>query len=74
MAIVKSILPQPLNSLPKPGTVKEKLVIQPKIKPIDIIGISGLAFSLNIRRQGNIIFSTSLYKINRLLKDYKAKA
>jgi hypothetical protein len=74
MAVVKSILPRPLNSLPKPGIVKEKLVIQPKIKPVDIAGISGLAFSLNMRRQGNTIFSTSLYEIDRLLEDRKAEA
>jgi len=50
MAVVKSILPRPLNSLLKPSIVKEKPVIQPKIKPVDIAGISGPAFSLNIRR------------------------
>ena len=38
---------------------------------MDIAGISGPAFSLNTHRQGNIIFTTSLYKINRLLKSYK---
>ena len=74
MAVVKSILPRPLISLPEPGTVKERPVTQPKIKPVDIAGISGPAFSLNIRRQGNTIFSTSLYEIDRLLEDRKAKA
>ena len=41
---------------------------------MDIAGISGPAFSLNIRRQGNTIFSTSLYEIDRLLEDRKAEA
>jgi hypothetical protein len=74
LAVVKSILPRPLIPLPKPSTAREKPVIQPKTKHIDIIGISGPAFSLNIRRQGNIIFSTSLYEIDRLLEDRKTKA
>ena len=39
---------------------------------MDIAGISGPAFSLNLRRKGNICFTTSLYKIDWLLADRKA--
>ena len=46
--------------------VKEK-----EVRPVDIISINGLAFSLNIYRQGNTIFITSLYKIDRILEDRK---
>ena len=48
------------------GIVKEKVA-----KVVNIASISGLVFSLNIRRKGNIIFTISLYKINRILKSYK---
>ena len=40
--------------------------------PVDIAGISGPAFSLNLRRKGNVCFTTSLYEIDRLLEDRKA--
>jgi hypothetical protein len=49
-----------------PGIIKEKTA-----KIINIAGISGLIFSLNIRRKGNTIFIISLYKINRILESYK---
>jgi hypothetical protein len=45
------------------GIVKEK-----EIRPVNIAGINGLVFSLNIHRQGNTIFITSLYKIDRILE------
>ena len=48
------------------GIIKEKAA-----KVINITGISGPMFSLNIRRKGNIIFTTSLYKIDRILKSRK---
>jgi hypothetical protein len=48
------------------GIVKEKAA-----KVINIASISGLAFSLNIRRKGNTIFIISLYEINRILESYK---
>jgi hypothetical protein len=43
--------------------VKEK-----EVRPVIIIDISGLAFSLNIYRQSNTIFTTSLYEIDRILE------
>ena len=46
--------------------VKEK-----EVKPVNITSINGLAFSLNIYRQSNIIFIISLYKIDRIFKGYK---
>jgi len=46
--------------------IKEK-----KIRPINITDINGLAFSLNIHRQSNIIFIISLYKIDKILKGRK---
>ena len=46
--------------------IKEK-----EVKPVDIISINGLIFSLNIYRQSNIIFITSLYKIDRILEGRK---
>ena len=49
-----------------PDIIKEKAA-----KVINIAGISGPAFSLNIRRQGNTIFIISLYKINKILESYK---
>jgi hypothetical protein len=49
-----------------PGIVKEKAA-----KVVNIASISGPIFSLNIRRKGNTIFITSLYKINRILESYK---
>jgi len=49
-----------------PGIIKEKTA-----KIINIAGISGPIFSLNIRRKGNTIFTISLYKINRILESYK---
>jgi hypothetical protein len=48
------------------GIVKEKAA-----KVVDIASISGPMFSLNIRRKGNTIFTTSLYEINRILESYK---
>jgi hypothetical protein len=45
------------------STVKEK-----EVRPINITGISGPAFSLNIYRQGNTIFTMSLYEIDRILE------
>ena len=50
---------------------KEKITTQ-NSAPVDIAGISGPAFSLNLCRKGNVCFTTSLYKINRLLEDRKA--
>jgi hypothetical protein len=61
-----SIYPQPTLSSFVPGIVKEKAT-----KPVNIASISAPAFSLNIYCQGNIIFTISLYKINRLLESYK---
>ena len=49
-----------------PGIIKEKAA-----KVINIAGISGPAFSLNIRRQGNTIFIISLYEINKILESRK---
>jgi hypothetical protein len=49
-----------------PGIVKEKAA-----KVVNIASINGPMFSLNIRRKGNTIFITSLYKINRILESYK---
>ena len=46
--------------------IKEK-----EIKPINIININGLIFSLNIYRQDNTIFIISLYKIDKILKGRK---
>jgi hypothetical protein len=46
--------------------VKEKAA-----KIINIAGINKPIFSLNMCRKGNIIFITSLYKINKILKSYK---
>ena len=46
--------------------VKEK-----EVRPVNIININGLVFSLNIYRQSNIIFITSLYKIDRILEGRK---
>jgi hypothetical protein len=51
-----------------PGIVKEKTT-----KLVDIAGISGLIFSLNIYCKGNTIFIISLYKINRILESRKEK-
>jgi hypothetical protein len=48
------------------GIIKEKAA-----KVVNIASISRLAFLLNMRRKGNTIFITSLYKINRILKSYK---
>jgi hypothetical protein len=48
------------------GIIKEKAA-----KVVNIAGISGPMFSLNIRRKGNIIFIISLYKIDRILKSRK---
>ena len=45
------------------GIIKEK-----EVRPVDITGISGPAFSLNIHRQSNTIFTTSLYEIDRILE------
>ena len=48
------------------GIIKEKAD-----KVVNIASINRLMFSLNIYCKGNIIFITSLYKINRILKSYK---
>jgi hypothetical protein len=48
------------------GIVKEKTA-----KVVDIAGISGPVFLLNIRCKGNTIFTTSLYKIDKILESYK---
>jgi hypothetical protein len=48
------------------GIVKEKAA-----KVTNIASISRPAFSLNMRYKGNIIFTISLYKINRILESYK---
>jgi hypothetical protein len=48
------------------GIVKEKAA-----KPVNIAGINAPTFLLNIHRQGNIIFTISLYKIDQLLKSHK---
>jgi hypothetical protein len=49
-----------------PGIIKEKAA-----KVVNIASISGPMFSLNIRRKSNTIFTTSLYKINKILESYK---
>jgi len=49
-----------------PGIIKEKAA-----KVVNIAGISGFTFLLNIRHKGNTIFIISLYKINRILKSHK---
>ena len=49
-----------------PGIVKEKAA-----KIVNIAGISGPIFLLNMRRKGNTIFIMSLYKINKILESYK---
>jgi len=46
--------------------VKEK-----EVRPINIISINGLTFSLNIYRQSNTIFTMNLYKIDRILEGRK---
>ena len=48
------------------GIIKEKAA-----KVVNIAGISGPVFSLNMRRKGNTIFTTSLYKIDKILKSRK---
>jgi hypothetical protein len=48
--------------------IKEKT-----IKPINIININKLIFSLNIYYKDFIIFIISLYEINKILKNYKEK-
>jgi hypothetical protein len=48
------------------GIVKEKAA-----KVVNIASINKPVFLLNIRRKGNTIFITSLYKINRILESYK---
>jgi hypothetical protein len=48
------------------GIVKEKAA-----KVVNITNINGPVFSLNMRRKGNTIFTTSLYKINRILESHK---
>jgi len=48
--------------------IKEKT-----IKPINIININKLIFSLNIYYKDIIIFIISLYEINKILKNYKEK-
>jgi hypothetical protein len=48
------------------GIIKEKAA-----KIVDIASISRPAFLLNICRKGNTIFTTSLYKINKILESYK---
>ena len=46
--------------------VKEK-----EVRPVNIININGLVFSLNIYRQSNTIFTMNLYKIDRILEGRK---
>jgi hypothetical protein len=48
------------------GIVKEKAA-----KVVNIAGINGPVFSLNIRHKGNTIFTTSLYEIDKILESYK---
>jgi hypothetical protein len=60
------IYPWPRFPFIMPGIVKEKAA-----KVVDIAGISGPAFLLNMRRKGNTIFITSLYKIDRILESRK---
>jgi transposase InsO family protein len=66
---ITSIYSRPTPSLTVPGTREQKTV--KGSKAVDIAGISGPAFSLNTHRQGNIIFTTSLYEIDRLLESRK---
>jgi hypothetical protein len=54
-----SIYPRPTLSSFIPDIVKERAA-----KLVNIADINTPAFLLNIYRQGNIIFTTSLYKIN----------
>jgi hypothetical protein len=49
-----------------PGIIKEKAA-----KVVNIAGISRPVFLLNMRRKGNTIFTTSLYKINKILESRK---
>jgi hypothetical protein len=63
---ITSIYSRPTLPFIMPGIVKEK-----EVKPVNITGISGLTFSLNIYRQSNTIFTTSLYKIDRILEGCK---
>jgi hypothetical protein len=60
------IYPRPRFSFIILGIVKEKAA-----KVVNIAGISGPAFLLNIRRKSNTIFTISLYKINRILESRK---
>jgi hypothetical protein len=60
------IYPWPRFSSIVPGIVKEKAA-----KVVNIAGISRPAFLLNMRHKGNTIFTTSLYKINRILESRK---
>jgi hypothetical protein len=48
------------------GIIKEKTT-----KIINITSINRPVFLLNMRYKGNIDFTISLYKINRILKSYK---
>ena len=63
---ITSIYSRPTLPFIMPGIVKEK-----EVKPVNITSINGLAFSLNIYRQSNIIFITSLYEIDRILEGRK---
>ena len=53
---------------PPLGKKARKAKEEPEQKPqIDICGISGSAFYLNLRNKDNTFFTTSLYEINRIL-------
>jgi hypothetical protein len=51
-----------------PPSIILSIIKEKEIKSINIININRPAFSLNIHRQSNIIFTTSLYKIDRILE------
>src|SRR3954453_5512360 len=53
--------PQALEVSTTPRQVKKKEVVKPTI---DICGISAVAFQMNLKREENIFFATSLFKIN----------
>jgi hypothetical protein len=39
------------------------------VEPINICGISAVAFQNNLKQKDNTFFTTSLYKINQLIRD-----
>ena len=59
---------QPGNNRPESRVVGQRPSTIQKIN-IDIYGISGEAFQTNLRRKENTFFSTSLYKINQIIKE-----